>query len=83
MATVTRDGIMFDVKNLGWLLRHASEAIEIDIDGHVLIVQGVDAHNRRWMYETKFDNEAILHRWIRRRAFRHCELRSWNPPTLT
>ena len=82
MAIVTRNGIKFDVKNLGWLLRHASEATEIDIDGHFLIVQGVDAH-RQWMYETRFNDEAILHRWIQRRAFRHCELRSWTLPILT
>lgn len=75
-----------EVKNLGWLLRHASESTSLIIkrdsykpgqDGalepNLLLVSG-DTEDAHWIYYTNFASWTVLTEWVNRPRFAHL----WN-----
>ena len=66
-------------KNLGWLLRHASETKRIIVTtaNDRAIIETFD-HDDNRQFQTEFASWQVLMGWLdRRRCFRHCSI-LWN-----
>ena len=81
MATVTIDDPktakdkVIKVKNLGWLLRHASECNRIFIVRHgesqALSAGGELPDGRTWYYYVTFADFGVARKWIKRPSLSH------------
>jgi len=82
-AFVTRDdGATRPVRNLGWLLRHASEATSVHV--HPRIDASHDCvlyvHGNTWVFESTFQSRAVLSAWLDRPRFRGLPLAWFGRP---
>lgn len=74
------DGTQKEVKNLGWLLRHAGEVERITLSdrtdgarcGCVLTAELGDGT----LYTSPFNSLQICLEWVKRRSLRHAEIRN-------
>jgi hypothetical protein len=78
MPTVYRGNTTTTVKNLGWLLKHASECQKIFItragydNQHAhMYANGMDEQGRLWVYSTLWASYKLACQWVKRRALAH------------
>jgi hypothetical protein len=83
MPTVYRGNTTTTVKNLGWLLKHASECQQISIaqigdSDHApaqMYARGVDAHGEGWEYTTSWGSYTLACQWVKRPSLAHVLIR--------
>jgi hypothetical protein len=79
MACIQRGGKVKVVKNLGWLLKHASQCEKVSITrvsrrDHTearMSAKGTDEHGRQWAYYTLWASYTLACEWAKRRALAH------------